>query len=120
MLLLFPVTFATAFIVKTRKEAKRMTTMDSLSATRARIEELKRIVEDQKARKNEYAAIISQQSEGSFGFLFFELVVLLLESFIKTSYSVTFYLMGFMLHYKRLVSFIFPVGHPLKGEQQYE
>ncbi|KAI8529060.1 hypothetical protein RHMOL_Rhmol12G0196200 [Rhododendron molle] len=52
-----------ALAVKTRKEAKRMTTMDSLSATRARIEELKRIVEDQKARKNEYAAIISEQSE---------------------------------------------------------
>ncbi|KAF7123349.1 hypothetical protein RHSIM_Rhsim12G0166500 [Rhododendron simsii] len=52
-----------ALAVKTRKEAKRMTTMDSLSATRARIEELKRIVEDQKARKNEYAAIITQQSE---------------------------------------------------------
>ncbi|XP_058194126.1 kinetochore protein SPC25 homolog isoform X2 [Rhododendron vialii] len=52
-----------ALAVKTRKEAKQMTTMDSLSATRARIEELKRIVKDQKARKNEYAAIISQQSE---------------------------------------------------------
>lgn len=52
-----------ALAVKTRKEAKRMATMDSLSVTRARIEELKRIVEDQKARKHEYAAIISQQSE---------------------------------------------------------
>ncbi|GFZ12014.1 hypothetical protein Acr_23g0003990 [Actinidia rufa] len=48
---------------KTRKEAMRMTTMDSLSAAKARIEELKRIVEDQKARKNEYADIIRQQYE---------------------------------------------------------
>ena len=59
----------TAFIAKTRKEAMRMTTMDSLSAAKARIEELKRIVEDQKARKNEYADIIRQQYEGNFDFL---------------------------------------------------
>ncbi|PSR96709.1 Kinetochore protein like [Actinidia chinensis var. chinensis] len=52
-----------ALAAKTRKEAMRMTTMDSLSAAKARIEELKRIVEDQKARKNEYADIIRQQYE---------------------------------------------------------
>ncbi|XP_057465346.1 kinetochore protein SPC25 homolog isoform X2 [Actinidia eriantha] len=52
-----------ALAVKTRKVAKRMATMDSLSAAKARIEELKRIVEDQMARKNEYAEIISQQYE---------------------------------------------------------
>lgn len=47
---------------KTRKEAKKMATMDSLSATKARVDELKGVVEDQRARKEEYAAIISQQS----------------------------------------------------------
>ncbi|XP_059657925.1 kinetochore protein SPC25 homolog isoform X2 [Cornus florida] len=52
-----------ALAVKTRKEAKRMATMDSTSVIRARVEELKRIVEDQRARKDEYAAILSQQSE---------------------------------------------------------
>ncbi|XP_057473610.1 kinetochore protein SPC25 homolog isoform X2 [Actinidia eriantha] len=52
-----------ALAVKTRKEATRTATMDSLSAAKARIEELQRIVEDQKARKNEYADIIRQQYE---------------------------------------------------------
>ncbi|KAL3835223.1 hypothetical protein ACJIZ3_009959 [Penstemon smallii] len=49
--------------VKTRKEANHMTMMESLSATKARVQELKRIVEDQRARKDEYASIISHQSE---------------------------------------------------------
>ncbi|XAR67995.1 hypothetical protein NMG60_11002965 [Bertholletia excelsa] len=52
-----------ALAVKTRNEAKRMARTDSLSATRARIEDLQRIVEAQKARKIEYTEIISQQSE---------------------------------------------------------
>ncbi|KAA8540789.1 hypothetical protein F0562_024292 [Nyssa sinensis] len=51
-----------ALAVKTRKEAKQMAAVDSLSTTKAKIEELKRIVEDQRARKDEYAAVISQQS----------------------------------------------------------
>ncbi|KAK9277996.1 hypothetical protein L1049_027553 [Liquidambar formosana] len=50
-----------ALAVKTRKEAKQMATMDSISDTKGRIEELKRIVQDQRARKDEYAAILSQQ-----------------------------------------------------------
>ncbi|KAL3512785.1 hypothetical protein ACH5RR_025502 [Cinchona calisaya] len=49
--------------VKTRKEAKRMAMMDSISAAKARLEELKGVVEDQRARKDEYAAIISRQSD---------------------------------------------------------
>ncbi|KAL0441025.1 UNVERIFIED_CONTAM: hypothetical protein Sradi_0041400 [Sesamum radiatum] len=36
---------------------------ESVSVIKARVEELKGIVEDQRGRKNEYAAIISQQSE---------------------------------------------------------
>ncbi|KAF6162923.1 hypothetical protein GIB67_021072 [Kingdonia uniflora] len=47
--------------VKTCKEAKHMAVIDSISAAKARTEELKYIVQDQKARKNQYAAIISQQ-----------------------------------------------------------
>lgn len=42
-----------------------MATMDSISAAKARLEELKGIVEDQRARKDEYAAIVSQQSDGN-------------------------------------------------------
>ncbi|XP_052176312.1 kinetochore protein SPC25 homolog isoform X2 [Diospyros lotus] len=52
-----------ALAAKTRKEARRMATMDNISSTRAKIEELKQIIEDQKARRNEYAEIIAQQSE---------------------------------------------------------
>ncbi|KAK6924814.1 Chromosome segregation protein Spc25, C-terminal, partial [Dillenia turbinata] len=50
-----------ALAVKTRKEAKRMAVVDSISATKARIDELKKIVQDQRTRKNEFATIISQQ-----------------------------------------------------------
>ncbi|PWA75004.1 Kinetochore-Ndc80 complex, subunit Spc25 [Artemisia annua] len=49
--------------VKTRKEAKKMAIADSISATKARTEELKKIVADQRTRKDEYAEIISYQSE---------------------------------------------------------
>ncbi|XP_010248589.1 PREDICTED: uncharacterized protein LOC104591451 isoform X2 [Nelumbo nucifera] len=51
-----------ALAVKTRKEAKRMAILDSISATKARLEELRKTVHNQKARKDEYASIISQQS----------------------------------------------------------
>lgn len=52
-----------ALAVKTRKEAKRMAIMDSLSETRVKVAELHKIVQDQAARKDEYAAILSQQSK---------------------------------------------------------
>ncbi|KAM7483175.1 hypothetical protein LguiB_007758 [Lonicera macranthoides] len=52
-----------ALAVKTRKEAKWMATVDSISATKARVQELKRIVEDRKARIDEHAALIYQQNE---------------------------------------------------------
>ncbi|XP_074345377.1 kinetochore protein SPC25 homolog isoform X4 [Apium graveolens] len=55
--------FVKALALKTRKEAKRMAMMDSIAATKARVEKLKRVVEEQKARKDEYAEIISQQSK---------------------------------------------------------
>lgn len=60
-LLLFP-----HFVVKTRKEAKRMAIMESVSVMKARVEELKGLVKDQRGRKDEYATIIAQQSEGTF------------------------------------------------------
>ncbi|KAK1407225.1 hypothetical protein QVD17_38839 [Tagetes erecta] len=52
-----------AISVKTRKEAQKMAISDSISAAKARIEELKKIVVDQRTRKEEYAEIISHQSE---------------------------------------------------------
>ncbi|KAK4568715.1 hypothetical protein RGQ29_004212 [Quercus rubra] len=51
-----------ALAVKTRKEAKRMAIMDSIAAQRARVEELKRSVQVQIAKRDQYAAIISQHS----------------------------------------------------------
>ncbi|KAL8128528.1 hypothetical protein V2J09_017683 [Rumex salicifolius] len=52
-----------ALAAKTRKEAKRMAVMDSVSVTKAKVEEINRTLLDQKNRKDEYARIISQQLE---------------------------------------------------------
>ena len=52
--------------MKTRKEAKKMAIKDSISATKAKMEELKRAVEEHKARKDQCAAIISQQDIGNY------------------------------------------------------
>nr|KAJ0203553.1 hypothetical protein LSAT_V11C500234380 [Lactuca sativa] len=52
-----------ALSVKTRKEAKKMAIADSISATKARLEEHKKIVADQRTRKDEFAAIISESFE---------------------------------------------------------
>ncbi|XXG84069.1 hypothetical protein AAC387_Pa10g1669 [Persea americana] len=49
-----------ALAVKTRKEAKRIAIAESLSITKARIEELKKTLKDQHTRRDEYKAIISQ------------------------------------------------------------
>ncbi|XP_015578725.1 kinetochore protein SPC25 homolog isoform X1 [Ricinus communis] len=54
--------FVKVLAVKTRKEAKQMAIRDSISATRARVEELKRTVQVQRAKRDEYATIISHQS----------------------------------------------------------
>ncbi|KAL6007094.1 hypothetical protein ACLOJK_032590 [Asimina triloba] len=51
---------------KTRKEAKCIATTEVLSATKSRTEELKKFVQDQRARRDEYSAIISQQVLGRF------------------------------------------------------
>lgn len=50
-----------------------MATRDSISVTKARLEELKRNVGAQRARRDEYSAIISQQSLGDL-LLFYWLV----------------------------------------------
>ncbi|XVE57182.1 hypothetical protein DITRI_Ditri04bG0071400 [Diplodiscus trichospermus] len=47
---------------KTRKEAKQMATRDSILAVKARAGELKKNVQVQRSRRDEYEAIISQQS----------------------------------------------------------
>ncbi|KAJ6977576.1 kinetochore protein SPC25 [Populus alba x Populus x berolinensis] len=54
--------FVKVLAVKTRKEAKQMTTRESISATRARIQELQKSVLVQRARRDEYATIMSQLS----------------------------------------------------------
>lgn len=43
-----------------------MMIMESLSDMKTRVAELKGLVKDQKERKDEYAAILSHQSEGVF------------------------------------------------------
>lgn len=58
--------FGNGCVAKTRKEAQKMAISDNISAAKARIEELKKIVVDQRTRKEEYAEIISHQSEGIF------------------------------------------------------
>ncbi|PHT88039.1 hypothetical protein T459_10145 [Capsicum annuum] len=52
-----------ALAAKTRKEAKQIAVADSISATKDRVEELRGVVENQRAKKDEYAAIISQQTD---------------------------------------------------------
>ncbi|TMX01504.1 hypothetical protein EJD97_024379 [Solanum chilense] len=52
-----------ALAAKTRKEAKQIAVADSISSTKYRVEELRGVVENQRARKDEYAAIISQQAD---------------------------------------------------------
>ncbi|XVF12180.1 hypothetical protein REPUB_Repub08aG0092100 [Reevesia pubescens] len=47
---------------KTRKEAKQMATRDSISTIKHRVEKLRRTVQVQRNRRDEYGAIISQQS----------------------------------------------------------
>lgn len=51
-------------LVKNRKEAKRIAMVESLATRKARIEELKRHVQDQRAKRDEYAEILFQQSSG--------------------------------------------------------
>ncbi|KAK3406648.1 hypothetical protein EUGRSUZ_K02817 [Eucalyptus grandis] len=50
-----------ALAVKTRTEAKRMAIMDSICAVKSRQENLRRSLQDQKARRDKCAAIVSQE-----------------------------------------------------------
>ncbi|KAG6753140.1 hypothetical protein POTOM_043184 [Populus tomentosa] len=54
--------FLLPIFINTRKEAKQMATRESISATRARIQELQKSVLVQRARRDEYATIMSQLS----------------------------------------------------------
>ncbi|KAK7347049.1 hypothetical protein VNO80_21575 [Phaseolus coccineus] len=51
-----------ALAVKTRKEAKRMALVDAVASAKARVEVLNASIQEQRTKKQEYAAIISQQS----------------------------------------------------------
>ncbi|XP_042498877.1 kinetochore protein SPC25 homolog isoform X2 [Macadamia integrifolia] len=51
-----------ALAVKNRKEAKRMSIVDSIAAAKTRIKELRENLQDQRAKKDEYAGTISRQS----------------------------------------------------------
>lgn len=51
-------------VVNSRKEAKHASTVESLSSTVNKIEELKEIVKDQREKKDAYASIIRQQLHG--------------------------------------------------------
>lgn len=89
-----------------------MAMMDSMVATKERVDKLKRLVEERKSRKDEYAEIISRQSKGSFPcklvlfmmcMLFastslFICMILLLNSCFLTS---TIYILKFYQHVKR-------------------
>ncbi|KAJ6339744.1 hypothetical protein OIU77_007650 [Salix suchowensis] len=54
--------FVKVLAVKTQKEAKQLVTRGSISSTRARIQDLQKSVQVQRARRDEYTAIMSQQS----------------------------------------------------------
>ncbi|XP_061360385.1 kinetochore protein SPC25 homolog isoform X2 [Gastrolobium bilobum] len=51
-----------ALAVKTRKEAKRMALMDAIASAKARVEDLNTSIQEQRTKKQEYAAFLSQQS----------------------------------------------------------
>ncbi|CAI0447527.1 unnamed protein product [Linum tenue] len=57
--------FVKVLSVKTQKEAKQMRLRDSISAVRDRLEELRKTLQIQKSRRDEYAGIISQLSLGT-------------------------------------------------------
>ncbi|KAM7273521.1 hypothetical protein ACFE04_028185 [Oxalis oulophora] len=48
--------------VKTRREAKHLAMRDSISAVKAREEDIKKTMQIQRARRDEYATLVSQQS----------------------------------------------------------
>ncbi|KAK7330520.1 hypothetical protein VNO77_24715 [Canavalia gladiata] len=51
-----------ALAVKTRKEVKRMVLMDLIASAKARVEDLNKIIQEQRTKKQEYATFLSQQS----------------------------------------------------------
>ncbi|CAN0890376.1 Kinetochore protein SPC25 homolog [Linum grandiflorum] len=57
--------FVKVLSVKTRKEARQMGLKDSINAVRNRLEELRRNLQIQTSRRDEYARIVSQLSRGN-------------------------------------------------------
>lgn len=54
------------FIVKTSKETKQIEIKDCLFEARTKVDELQKIVHDQAASKDEYAAMLSEQLKGKY------------------------------------------------------
>lgn len=63
---IFDFLLSICFVAKNRKEARRMALMEAIAAKKARTEEIKRKVQDQRAKRDEYAAFLSHQSFGNF------------------------------------------------------
>ncbi|CAI9753956.1 unnamed protein product [Fraxinus pennsylvanica] len=108
-----------ALAVKTRKEAKQMAIRDSISETKARIEELKAIVENQRAKKDEYANIISQQSEALVAYE--EKCNQISEHEEQIEEAISWYnrFLGFRIECGHGVKFIFSNINPKIANEQY-
>lgn len=108
-----------ALAVKTRKEAKQMAMRDSISETKARIEELKAIVENQRAKKDEYADIISQQSEALAAYE--EKCNRISEHEEQIEEAISWYnrVLGFRIECGHGVKFIFSNINPKNENEQY-
>lgn len=79
--------FGCVILAKNRKEAKRIALMESLTAKKSVVEELRRTLEEQRARRDQYDEILSRQSSGtSFNCLPIRSHWTLLNSF-RTSFS---------------------------------
>ncbi|KAK6148332.1 hypothetical protein DH2020_019244 [Rehmannia glutinosa] len=108
-----------ALAVKTRKEAKRMTMMESISAMKSRVEELKGLVEDQRERKDEYAAIISQHTEALTAYK--EKCTQNIEHREQIEEAISWYnrVLGFRIECGHGVKFIFTNISPENPNQEY-
>ncbi|XP_022851124.1 kinetochore protein spc25 [Olea europaea var. sylvestris] len=108
-----------ALSVKTRKEAKQMAMRDSISDTKARIEELKEIVENQRAKKDEYANIISKQSEALAAYE--EKCNQITEHEEQIEEAISWYnrVLGFRIECGHGVKFIFSNINPDNANEQY-
>ncbi|XP_073128343.1 kinetochore protein SPC25 homolog [Henckelia pumila] len=108
-----------ALSAKTRKEARRMALMESISVMNARIEDLNEIVNDQKSRKEEYAAIVARQSEALTAFK--EKLNQKFEHKEQIEDAISWYnkVLGFRVECGRGVKFIFTKINPENPNNEY-